>query len=106
MGYHFIPTGPAKSRELDNARQAGTKDVGTLITASGKVDWKAILERKWLQLAKLNIQFCIYALLIPLLGKYAKLSYKSVRGQVPGCSPKNHFWSGKSKATWVSNTED
>lgn len=71
MGYHFRATGPAKSRELDNAKPAETpeQDVGALITAGGKEDCKAIPERNGLQLVKLNTQFCTYALLSPHIHK-------------------------------------
>ena len=38
MGYHFISTGPAKSRDLDNAKLARTQNVGDFITAGRKAD--------------------------------------------------------------------
>lgn len=92
MGYHFRAIGPAKSRELDNAKPAETpdQDVGALITAGGKEDCKAILERKGLQLVKLNIQLCTYALLSPHI-------HKGMSTRMLVTAP---LWSGASKAIW------
>ena len=92
MGYHFRAIGPAKSRELDNAKLAETpgREVGALITAGGKEDCKAILERKGLQLVKLNTQFCTYALLSPHI-------HKGMSTRMLVTAP---LWSGASKAIW------
>ena len=67
MGYHFRAIGPAKRRELDNAKLAETpgQNVGALITAGGEKDCRANLGRKGLPLVKFNIKFYTYVLLIP-----------------------------------------
>lgn len=100
MGYIFISIGPAKKVESHVMPSwQEHRNVGAVITAGGKVDLEAILERKWLQIVKYSTLHVCLINPIPDYICFLKL-YTSIRKQVLGCSSQHHFQSGKPKAIW------